>query len=80
MPDVCRIEFGSSVGTLGKDPEEFQVRSSVFLQITILIGIQRVTVFSPDGAYLAVAGGKEVCFPLTVLSLFYNMRPFSCPS
>jgi hypothetical protein len=38
---------------------------SVFLRIIILTGTQKVTVFSPDGAYLAVAGGKEVCFSVT---------------
>ncbi|KAI0291709.1 WD40-repeat-containing domain protein [Russula brevipes] len=42
--DVCRIGFISSVGTLGKDPDAFQ----------------KVTVFSPDGSYLAVAGEKEL--------------------
>ncbi|KAH9998384.1 WD40-repeat-containing domain protein [Russula vinacea] len=46
---VCGInstaeKFVSSVGTLGKDPDDFQ----------------KVTVFSPDGAYLAVAGGNEL--------------------
>ena len=62
---MCRLEFVSSVGTLGKDPDDFQVSSSVFLLIHyLLIGTQKVTVFSPDGAYLAVAGGKEVCFPV----------------
>lgn len=52
----------SSVGTLGKDPEEFQVSPSTFLYIFFLTGTQKVTVFSPDGGYLAVAGGKEVRF------------------
>jgi hypothetical protein len=56
----------TSVGTLGKDPENFQVSSSTFLHV-ILTGTQRVTVFSPDGAHLVVAGGKEVRFPITVL-------------
>ncbi|KAH9994073.1 WD40-repeat-containing domain protein [Russula compacta] len=42
--DDDKIEFVSSVGTLGKDPDDFQ----------------RVTVFSPDGAYLAVGGGQEL--------------------
>lgn len=43
----------------------FRLAFSIFPRITILIGIQKVTVFSPDGAYLAVAGGKEVCSPVT---------------
>jgi len=48
-----KIEFISSVGTLGKDdPEDFQ----------------KVTVFSPDGAYLAVAGSNELSL-LTVPEL-----------
>ena len=31
--------------------------------VTMLNCVQKVTVFSPDGAYLAVAGSKEVCSP-----------------
>jgi len=54
----------SSVGTLGKDLEDYQVSPSVFLHIIILTGTQKVTVFSPDGAHLAVAGDKEVRFPI----------------
>ncbi len=42
----------------------FRCAFSVFVRIIILIGTQRVTVFSPDGAYLAAAGGKEVCSPV----------------
>lgn len=44
VSDDDKIKFVSSVGTLGKDLDDFQ----------------RVTVFSPDGAYLAAAGGKEL--------------------
>jgi len=44
VSDDDKLEFVSSIGTLGKDPDDFQ----------------KVTVFSPDGAYLAVAGGKEL--------------------
>ncbi|KAF8484523.1 WD40 repeat-like protein [Russula ochroleuca] len=44
VSDDDKIKFVSSVGTLGKDPDDFQ----------------KVTVFSPDGAYLAVAGGNEL--------------------
>ncbi|KAH9062199.1 WD40 repeat-like protein [Lactarius vividus] len=51
--DDDKIEFISSVGTLGKDdPEDFQ----------------KVTVFSPDGAYLVVAGCSELSL-LTVPEL-----------
>jgi len=42
----------------------FRLALPSFCSFTILIGTQKVTVFSPDGAYLAVAGGKEVCFPV----------------
>ncbi|KAI0248709.1 WD40-repeat-containing domain protein [Lactifluus subvellereus] len=52
VSDDDKIEFISSVGTLSKDPEDFQ----------------RVTVFSPDGAYMAVAGNKELSL-LTVPEL-----------
>jgi hypothetical protein len=65
-PDVCRIETLSSVGTLGKDPDDFQVCPFVFPHITMLIGTQKVTVFSPNGTYLAVAGSKEVRTSVTV--------------
>ncbi|KAI9467254.1 WD40 repeat-like protein [Lactarius psammicola] len=45
VSDDDKIGFISSVGTLGKDdPEDYQ----------------KVTVFSPDGAYLAVAGCSEL--------------------
>ena len=57
-----RIEFISSVGTLGKDdPEDYQVCSFGCFHVAFLRGAQKVTVFSPDGAYLAVAGSSEVC-------------------
>lgn len=69
--DMCRINFVSSVGTLGKDPDDFQVSVFGLLHIIILIGTQRVTVFSPDGAYLAVAGGKEVCSPVNLPKFSY---------
>ncbi|KAH9973057.1 quinon protein alcohol dehydrogenase-like superfamily [Lactifluus volemus] len=52
VSDDDKMEFVSSVGTLGKDPEDFQ----------------KVTVFSPDGAYLAVAGSNELSL-LTVPEL-----------
>ncbi|KAH9002370.1 WD40 repeat-like protein [Lactarius hatsudake] len=53
VSDDDKIEFISSVGTLGKDdPEDFQ----------------KVTVFSPDGAYLVVAGCSELSM-LTVPEL-----------
>ncbi|KAH9071675.1 WD40 repeat-like protein [Lactarius deliciosus] len=53
VDDDDKIEFISSVGTLGKDdPEDFQ----------------KVTVFSPDGAYLVVAGCSELSM-LTVPEL-----------
>jgi hypothetical protein len=48
---------------------------SVFLRIIILIGTQRVTVFSPDGAYVAVAGGKEVRSPVNLLKFSYVKLP-----
>ena len=70
----------TSIGTLGKDPEDFQVSSSTFLQIIILTGTQRVTVFSPDGAHLVVAGGKEVRFPTNCSLTFLKHACFSCPS
>ncbi|KAI0306941.1 WD40 repeat-like protein [Multifurca ochricompacta] len=44
VSDDDKIGFVSSIGTLGKDPEDFQ----------------KVTVFSPDGTYLAVAGSHEL--------------------
>jgi hypothetical protein len=44
-----------------------------YLRITILIGTQKVTVFSPEGAYLAVAGGKEVRSPVTFTKVSYFM-------
>jgi hypothetical protein len=44
-----------------------------YLCTTVLIGTQRVTVFSPDGAYLAVAGGKEVCSPANFPNFSYFM-------
>ncbi|KAH9173431.1 WD40 repeat-like protein [Lactarius sanguifluus] len=45
VSDDDKIEFISSVGTLGKDdPEDYQ----------------KVTVFSPDGVYLVVAGCSEL--------------------
>ena len=31
------------------------------LHITVLRSLQKVTVFSPNGEYLAVAGSSEVC-------------------
>jgi len=52
VSDDDKIGFVSSVGTLGKDPEDYQ----------------KVTVLSPDGKYLAVAGSKELSF-LTVPDL-----------
>lgn len=44
-----------------------------YLCTTVLIGTQRVTVFSPDGAFLAVAGGKEVCSPANFPNFSYFM-------
>ena len=69
----------SSVGTLGKDPEEFQVSPSAFLHIIILTGPQKVTVFSPDGAHLAVAGGKEVRFSDNSSLTFLNKHALAVP-
>jgi hypothetical protein len=49
----------------------FRLALSIFLRITMLIGIQKVTVFSPDGAYLAVAGGNEVRSSVTFPTFSY---------